>query len=72
MYGGILEEEDIDHLIRIYRAHPQCEDLSTSPMKLVMLDAAADLGNGSCDQPGRNESSVRSNSIPFRDAVPFA
>ncbi len=65
VYGGLVEEEDIDHLIRIYRAHPHAR-YGTKPMKLVMLDAAADLGNGSCDQPGaeRIEREVEFDSVP--------
>lgn len=65
VYGALVEEEDIDHLVRIYRAHPNAR-YEGGPMKLVMLDAAADLGNGSCDQPGaeRIERELEFNSIP--------
>ena len=65
IYGGLVEEEDVDRLVEIYRAHPNAY-YGNKPMKLVMLDAAADLGNGSCYQPGadRIEREIESDSRP--------
>lgn len=47
IYGGFVKE-DVNTLIHIYRTHPDAL-YGRKPMKRVMLDAAADLGNGSCD-----------------------